>query len=148
MKRIRTLRALVALVVLAAPLLAARSGSPGVTWLPANQVADAFRRGMPLVETQGYKVHASRREGPGQAEIHEKDTDIVYVLEGTATLVTGGEVEDGRRTAPEELRGDAIAGGAPRDLSPGDVVIIPAGTPHWFRQVSAPFTYYVVKVRS
>jgi glc operon protein GlcG len=148
MKRIRTFRALVALAVLAAPLLAARSGTAGVTWLPAGQVAEAFRKGVPLVETQAYKVHASRREGPGQAEIHEKDTDIVYVLEGSATLVTGGEVRDNRRTAAEELRGAAIEGGAERGLSPGDVVIIPAGTPHWFRHVSPPFTYYVVKVRS
>jgi hypothetical protein len=55
---------------------------------------------VPLLETAGYKIHASRREGPGMAEVHVRDTDIVYVLEGTATVVTGGDVMEGRETAP------------------------------------------------
>jgi glc operon protein GlcG len=81
------------------------------------------------------------------AEIHQDDTDIIYVLEGAATFVTGGSVEGGTAIAPREIRGAAIRGGETRRLARGDVAIVPNGTPHWFKEVSAPFNYYVVKVR-
>ena len=94
-----------------------------------------------------YKIHASRREGPGMVEIHARDTDIAYVIHGSATLVTGGTAVGVKETAAEELRGTAIQGGETRQLEVGDVVVIPNGVPHWFREVRAPFLYYVVKVR-
>ena len=81
------------------------------------------------------------------AEVHEKDTDILYVLEGSATLVTGGKVVDAKTSAPDEVRGARIDGGESRQLAPGDVVVVPAGTPHWFQAVPGPFDYYVVKTR-
>lgn len=124
------------------------AGHTPVTYLPGDAVAVAFAKGQPLVEVENYKVHASRRDGPGEAEVHEADTDIIHVLTGAATFVTGGTVVDGRTVAPEEVRGLALTGGEVRALAAGDVVIVPAGTPHWFRDVPAPFTYYVVKVRS
>jgi glc operon protein GlcG len=117
----------------------------GVTFVPAAKVTDAFAKGMPLVETDGYKVHASRREGPGMSEVHVQDTDIIYVLEGTATIVTGGEVVDGKTTAPDEIRGASIRGGASQRLAKGDLFIVPNGVPHLFKDVQAPFLYYVVK---
>jgi glc operon protein GlcG len=102
---------------------------------------------MPLLENGEYKIHASRREGPGMVEIHERDTDIIYVLDGQATLVTGGTVVEGKTAAPEEIRGSAIDGGQTRRIARGDVIVVPHGTPHWFRDVhSGPLTYYVVKV--
>jgi mannose-6-phosphate isomerase-like protein (cupin superfamily) len=69
------------------------------------------------------------------------------VLRGSATLVTGGTAINLKPTGPEELRGSGIRGGETRELKPGDVVIIPNGIPHWFKEVNAPFLYYVVKVR-
>lgn len=117
-----------------------------VTYLGNDQVTAAFAKGAPLLEVDGYKIHASRREAPGQAEVHELDTDVIYVLKGTATFVTGGSVEDGKTTGPQEIRGAAIKGGETRTLRPGDVMVVPAGTPHWFKQVQGPFLYYVVKV--
>jgi quercetin dioxygenase-like cupin family protein len=92
-------------------------------------------------------VHASRREKPGMAEIHTQDADIVHVLEGTATIVTGGSVMNAKEIAPDEFRGEAITGGTERRLAKGDVIVVPAGVPHWFKEVSAPFLYYVVKAR-
>ena len=118
-----------------------------VTVIAHDRVALAFAKGSPLVETGDYKIHASRRDGPGLAEIHTRDTDIAYVIQGSATLVTGGTAVDVKPTAPEELRGASITGGETRKLVPGDVVVIPNGVPHWFREVGAPFLYYVVKVR-
>jgi glc operon protein GlcG len=117
-----------------------------VTRIDAAAVRVAFAKGMPLVEQDAFKVHASRRAAPGQAEIHARDTDVIYVLEGTATVVTGGSVVDGRNVAPDELRGASIEDGTERSIAPGDVVVIPNGVPHWFRDVPAPILYYVVKV--
>jgi quercetin dioxygenase-like cupin family protein len=122
------------------------AASPEVAYVSSDRVQAAFAKGMPLLETTTYKIHASRRERDGQAEVHTRDTDIVYVLDGTATLVTGGQVVNGKTTAQDEERGDSIAGGQTRPLVKGDVVVIPNGVPHLFKNVTSPFLYYVVKV--
>ena len=116
-----------------------------VLYFAKPQVDAAFANGMPLTENALYKVHASRRDAPGVGELHVTDTDIIYMLSGTATLVTGGELVAPSQIAPNELRGPSIAGGSERRLVPGDVIIVPNGTPHWFKAVEAPVTYYVVK---
>jgi len=116
-----------------------------VTFMDSKTVAAAFIKGQPLLENNQYKVHASHRDGPGKSEVHEHETDIIYVLEGTATFVTGGKVVDGQTISPGEIRGASIAGGETRKLVKGDVIIVPQGTPHWFKEVKAPFNYYVVK---
>jgi mannose-6-phosphate isomerase-like protein (cupin superfamily) len=67
------------------------------------------------------------------------------VLKGSATLVTGGAVVDGKPIAPEEIRGASIQGGETRRISAGDVVVIPSGVPHWFSDVPAPLDYYVME---
>jgi uncharacterized protein GlcG (DUF336 family)/mannose-6-phosphate isomerase-like protein (cupin superfamily) len=129
----------------AAPTMGA---TPVRAW-PHEDVAEAFRKGAVLFDGNGgnYMVHASRREGPGMAEVHARDTDIIYVLGGSARLVTGGRVVDGKATAPDEMRGTRIDQGEARQIAKGDVVIVPNGTPHWFAAVQGPLTYYVVKVR-
>jgi uncharacterized protein GlcG (DUF336 family)/mannose-6-phosphate isomerase-like protein (cupin superfamily) len=127
---------------------AASTPAAPVTFIDSKTVAAAFAKGMPLVEVGEYKVHASRREAPGMAEIHVRDTDIIYVLDGAATFVTGGTAIDGKTTAPDEIRGSTIQGGDARRIARGDVVIVPNGTPHQFRDVKGPLTYYVVKVTS
>jgi glc operon protein GlcG len=129
---------------------AVRAVPPPVSYFKADDVRAAFAKGAVLFDGEGgrnYMVHASHRDAAGMAEVHQDDTDIVYVLEGTATFVTGGAVEDGATTAPRELRGSAIRGGETRRIAKGDVLIVPNGTPHWFKDVSSPFNYYVVKVR-
>jgi glc operon protein GlcG len=127
---------------------AVSSGAPAVSYFDAAGVRSAFDKGAVLFnEGRSYMVHASRREKPGLAEIHTKDADIVYVLDGTATLVTGGTAVDAKTIEPDELRGASIEGGETRQLKKGDVAIVPAGVPHWFKEVSNPFLYYVVKAR-
>jgi glc operon protein GlcG len=142
------LRSLPFAVVLVAALAAGRSTAEdtGIVYVPAERVRAAFAKGEPLREQGDLKVHASRREGPGQAEIHARDTDVIHVLEGHATIVTGGRVVEPRTVAPDEVRGAGIEGGDSRALAPGDVLVVPRGVPHWFRSVPGPFTYYVVKV--
>jgi uncharacterized protein GlcG (DUF336 family)/quercetin dioxygenase-like cupin family protein len=121
-----------------------------VKFFDAETVKAAFAKGAVLEDGsngENYMVHASRREKAGMAEVHELDADIIYVLEGTATLVTGGKSIDSKMTAPNEFRGTMIEGGETRILKKGDVLIVPKGTPHWFKQVDGAFLYYVVKVR-
>ncbi len=121
-----------------------------VSFFDAQTVKAAFDKGAVLLgndKGENYQVHASRREKAGMSEVHELDTDIIYVLNGTATFVTGGKSVDPKMTAPNEFRGTMIDGGETRNLKKGDVVIVPKGTPHWFKQVDGAFLYYVVKVR-
>jgi uncharacterized protein GlcG (DUF336 family)/mannose-6-phosphate isomerase-like protein (cupin superfamily) len=120
-----------------------------ITYFPKSEVDEGFSKGSVLFDGGGrnYMVHASRREGPGMVEVHTKDTDILYVLKGSSTVVTGGTMVDGKSIAADEIRGREISGGETRKLVPGDAMIIPNGVPHWFKEVQAPFLYYVVKVR-
>ena len=141
------LAALAAVAVLPLGMARAQSDDATVRYLGHDEVAAAFAKGKPMIEVRDYKIHASRREGPGLVEVHTRDTDIAYVLQGSATLVTGGAALGLKEIGAEELRGSAIRGGETRQLNPGDVVVIPNGIPHWFKEVKAPFLYYVVKVR-
>ena len=121
-----------------------------VSFFDSKSVADAFSKGAVLVgdeRGENYQVHASRREKSGLVEVHELDTDIIYVLDGAATIVTGGKSLESKQIAPNEFRGASVDGGETRDLKKGDVLIVPKGTPHWFKKVDGAFLYYVVKVR-
>jgi glc operon protein GlcG len=117
------------------------------TFIDHAMVASGFAKGSVLVNMENYMVHASHREKDGIAEIHTLDTDLVYVLEGSATLVTGGTAPDAKMIEPNEWRGSAIVGGESRRVVKGDVVAIPPGVPHMFVDVQGPLNYYVVKVR-
>ena len=124
--------------------------APPVSYWEKSKVDEAFSKGAVLFDAsdgRNYMVHASRREKPGQAEIHTKDADVVYVLQGSATFITGGEAVDAKTTAPDELRGSSIRNGQTRQIAKGDVIIVPHGVPHQFLEVTNPFLYYVVKVR-
>lgn len=126
-----------------------RTTAGSVKFFGAKDVETAFDKGAVLFDGEGtnYMIHASRRSGPGMVEIHTKDADLIRVIDGSATFVTGGAVIDPKNIAVDEIRGTAIEGGETRQLAKGDVIIVPAGTPHWFKDVNSPFLYYVVKVR-
>jgi glc operon protein GlcG len=124
------------------------SPSP-VLFFNKTQVSTSFSKGAVLLDgtNRNYMVHTSRRDNPGQAEIHTLDTDIIYVMEGTATFVTGGTAVDAKEIAPNEIRGSRIEGGETRQLSKGEVIVVPNNTPHWFKEVGGAFLYYTIKVR-
>ena len=79
-------------------------------------------------------------------EVHDKETDTFYVLDGEANVVTGGSMIGGKVTGPGQQRGTEIKGGQTQHLAKGDVMVIPAGIPHWFKEVPKEINYYVVKV--
>jgi glc operon protein GlcG len=131
-----------------AAAIAASAPAAHVNHVPAATVArnyDLGTTGGTLVTGPGFSVNASRRDGPGQAEVHLTETDIIYVLEGSATVVTGGHVLEPHEQSPVEVRGSAIEGGDERQIGKGDVLTIPNGVPHWFKTVHTPFRYYVIK---
>ena len=97
------------------------------TFIPKQKVHEQFQTGGLLLRTPSYKLDAGRRTGPGAVELHDDETDIMHVVRGRATVVTG---ED------EYL------------VNEGDVLVIPDGVPHQFVDVTGPFLYFVTKVRS
>jgi len=124
--------------------------SRAVTHVDSEKVAAALaggRSGGALVATKDFTVSGSHRNGPGQVEVHATETDIFYVTDGEATLVTGGTVVGGKTTGPGQIRGTDIRGGQTQRLKKGDVVTIPAGTPHWFKELATPtISYLTIKV--
>jgi glc operon protein GlcG len=134
------------LIGLSAGFAGDQSPDSGVIHLDHVKVAAMFTQGGTLLATNNFKVMALRREKPGEVEIHDRDTDIFYILEGSATLITGGKAAEPRTTGAGETRARTITGGDERRLTKGDVMVIPNGVPHWFKEVSGPFLYYVIKV--
>lgn len=140
---------LLMLAALALPLAASAETPPptDVVVVSHNQVSALFARmGGPLVVNDLYKVQAGKRVGPGAVEVHTKDTDVFYIVDGAADFKTGGKGVSMKESAPNEFRGKSIDGGTTHHLQKGDVIVIPAGTPHQFMAVDSAFLYFVVKV--
>ena len=125
---------------------AADDTSSGVIQIDNEKMAATFAKGGMVLQTNNYKVMAGRRVAPGEVEIHDKDTDVIYVTEGSATFVTGGNAADQHTISPGEIRAPKIAGGEEHHLKKGDVIVIPNGVPHQFTAVDGTFLYFVVKV--
>jgi mannose-6-phosphate isomerase-like protein (cupin superfamily) len=88
------------------------------------------------------------RSRSGGGELHENFADLFYILDGHATLLTGGTVVDAKTTAPAEIRGASVKGGNSQELRPGDVVHIPAGMAHQMLLADGEtITYFVVKIQ-
>jgi glc operon protein GlcG len=127
----------------------ARNGSAnGAAYFAAEAVEAKFDTGGLLLDATRFKIDAGRREAPGEVEYHEHVVDVMHVLEGAATVVTGGEMIGVHEVAPGELRAGAVEGGTSHRLGVGDVFAIPNGVPHQFVEVSNPFLYFVVKVEA
>ncbi len=130
----------------AAALFARGDGEPAVTHINHETVAAALANGGTLIKASDLIVMGAHRSGGGEVELHEKETDVFYVVDGAATFITGGKMMGGKVTAPGQLRGTEIEGGEAYHLTKGDVMVIPVGIPHWFKEVPHSVTYFVVKV--
>jgi uncharacterized protein GlcG (DUF336 family)/mannose-6-phosphate isomerase-like protein (cupin superfamily) len=126
--------------------VAAAGAGNGALHVARAELERRFETGGLLVEEAAYKLDAGRRDAPGEVELHEHDVDVMHVVRGAATVVTGGALVDPREVAPGEVRAAGVEGGTAHELREGDVLAIPAGVPHQFTAVSAPFLYFVVKV--
>jgi mannose-6-phosphate isomerase-like protein (cupin superfamily) len=86
------------------------------------------------------------REKSGGGELHQNFADMFVILDGHATIVTGGSVVDEKTVGPGEVRGKSVEGGTRQEVAAGDVVHIPAGMPHQTLVADGEtVTYFVVK---
>ena len=115
---------------------------------PLQQLA--AEKGSASVILEKYPHHYTMlafRTRDGGGELHQTFADLFYIVDGHATLITGGDVVDPKTTAPGELRGASVKGGSRQELKTGDVVHIPAGMPHQMLVANGEtVSYFVVKV--
>jgi len=131
---------IVSTLVAAIPLVASAQQSKA-TYVEAAKVA----AGGTFTTTADYTVQMLKRTAAGQVEVHTKETDIFYVVDGEATVVAGGTMVGGTETQPKQFRGTSIDGGETYHLKKGDSITIPAGVPHWFKEVPQSIQYFTVK---
>jgi len=136
-------------VLLTAAAVALAGGVPAaVHYIGHDKVTQVMSKGGPIVSDPGLVVLAQRREA-GLAEYHDHTNHVFVGVEGEATLVVGGTMVDAKRTAPNQMRAPSLEGGATYHLSKGDVITIPAKTPHWFKEVpTKTVAYYAVNIES
>jgi len=127
-------------------LVGAQRDSSGVTHVDPEKVAAALAKGGTLVSQPDLIVSGSHRDKGGQVEVHDKETDVLYVIDGEATFAYGGKMEGGKSSQPNQWLGSGITGGQTHHLVKGDVFVVPAGVPHWFKEVPKSVSYFVVKV--
>jgi glc operon protein GlcG len=133
-------------IVFTAAILTAAESSKPATYVDHDKVAAALAKGGSLVTAPDLLVSGSHRNANGKVEVHEKETDVIYVIDGHATFVTGGTMVGGKVSKPGQMLGSSIQGGDDHHLTKGDVIVVPAGTPHWFKEVPESISYFVVKV--
>jgi mannose-6-phosphate isomerase-like protein (cupin superfamily) len=100
----------------------------------------------PIVELGTYDGHLEYRASVGNAAVHEKEAELFYVIDGSATLVTGGKLANEKRTDATNLSGSAIEGGTPRDIAKGDWILVPENTPHWFSPIKGVVVLFSMHV--
>jgi mannose-6-phosphate isomerase-like protein (cupin superfamily) len=100
----------------------------------------------PMLELGGYNGHMEYRASVGNAAVHEKEAELFYVIDGSATLVTGGKLVDEKRTDATNLAGSAISGGTPREIAKGDWVLVPENTPHQFNPIHGVIVLFSIHV--
>jgi len=115
-----------------------------VTYVPNSKVTEVMTKGGEIVNDKGLIILANRR-GSGEVEVHEKTNHIFIIVEGEATFVTGGTLVGAKNTAPGQIRAASLNGGQTHQLRKGDVITVPAKTPHWWKEVSTKtIAYYAI----
>ncbi len=127
-------------------LAGAQSNSSGAIHVAPDKVAAALAKGGSLVTRPDLLVSGSHREAAGQVEVHDTETDVLYIMDGEATFVVGGKMVGGKLSRPGQWLGSDITGGETRHIAKGEVFVVPAGIPHWFKEVPKSISYFVVKV--
>ena len=139
----------VAVALLGASAASTGEGVPAaVHYIPQDKVASVMAKGGSIVDDPGLIVLANRR-GAAEVEYHEHTNHIFIMVDGEATFITGGTMVGAKQTAPGQMRATSIEGGQTFHLSKGDVITIPAKTPHWWKEVTTKTVgYYAVNIES
>jgi mannose-6-phosphate isomerase-like protein (cupin superfamily) len=118
-----------------------------VHYVHHDKVASTMVKGGQIISDNGLIVLANRAVQRG-AEMHDKTNHIFIIVDGEATFVTGGKLTNAKVVSPGQTRADGIEGGEVHRLSKGDVITIPANTPHWWKDTSATGSvgYYAINI--
>jgi mannose-6-phosphate isomerase-like protein (cupin superfamily) len=139
----KTLKILAMVAILS--MVVSADGVPTVvTYVPNSKVTEVMTKGGEIVNDKGLIILANRR-GAGEVEVHDKTNHIFIIVEGEAMFVTGGTLVGAKNTAPGQIRATSLTGGQTHQLMKGDVITIPAKTPHWWKEVSTKtIAYYAI----
>jgi oxalate decarboxylase/phosphoglucose isomerase-like protein (cupin superfamily) len=111
--------------------------------LKANIPKATDQASAPVVTADSWHASVVYRNKPGVAMAHAtgpaKGTEVHYIIDGSATVITGGSL-----LRPAGGPSD-IQGGVTHHLAKGDVLVIPAGTPHWYKEIQGSVTYLEVR---
>lgn len=146
--RAKLFMAVVAITAAAAVVTFAGGVPAAVHYISHDKVTEVMTKGGSIVSDPGLVVLAQRRQA-GEVEYHERTNHVFVMVEGEATLVVGGTMVNARRTAPDQMRAPSVEGGTTYHMTKGDVITIPAKTPHWFKEVpTKTVAYYAVNIES
>jgi len=135
---------ILAMVALLSMVISADGVPTVVTYVPNSKVTEVMTKGGEIVNDKGLIILANRR-GAGEVEVHDKTNHIFIIVEGEATFVTGGTLVGAKNTAPGQIRAASLNGGQTHQLRKGDVITVPAKTPHWWKEVSTKtIAYYAI----
>ena len=133
---------LTCIATLTAPMALAQNAPPEKTFTTAGEITGLIAKAMrdhkgnapntiePILSLAPYRAQLEYRTALAPAALHEKDAEMMYVLEGTGVITTGGKLVGEKRTNANNLGGSSIDGGTPHNVAKGDVIIIPQNTPH------------------
>ena len=103
-----------------------------------------------LIDSAGMQLRVAvqheRNKTGAAAELHDASDDVYYVLDGSATLVLGGKLDDPKETDPGEWRSPRIIDGKTFEIRKGDLVVVPRGTPHQRSTANKDFTMILIKI--
>jgi mannose-6-phosphate isomerase-like protein (cupin superfamily) len=129
----------------------AKDAKAELVYVDHDKVAATMKKAGPLADGPNLRVSGGFRpfaaiDASPVAEIHANEADLFYMVDGRATQVLGGRVIDGKDTGPGQVRGPKTEGGQTYHLGAGDIMWVPAGTPHWFPEIPEALGYLLVKV--
>jgi mannose-6-phosphate isomerase-like protein (cupin superfamily) len=140
------------LIFLLAVSVAAVAQTPAAIYRSNAELMEILKKNIPAARDQAdspidneanYRINIVHRSKPGVAMAHAtgpaKGTEVHYIIDGSATVITGGTLRH-PAGAPADIQG-----GVEHHLAKGDVLVIPAGTPHWYKSVEGSVTYLEVR---
>ncbi len=91
----------------------------------------------PILQLAPFRANLEYRASGvnANASVHERSAELIYVVQGAGTMVTGGTLREERRTNPENLSGTGVDGGTRQRVAQGDYIMVPENIPHWFGEI-------------
>ena len=112
-----------------------------LTLQKAIAAANGNQSSSPIANTDQYRINIVHREKAAGALAHEGNTELHYIIEGTGIVVTGGTIVRGAGG----INTATIEGGETHAVKKGDVILVPSGSAHWYKEVTTPITYLEVR---